>query len=35
MHGDKDKMFMFTLKNDSIVYIDKHNIANGDIEELK
>ena len=33
MHGDKTRMFMFSLKKDAIIYIDKSDIANGDIKE--
>lgn len=35
MHGDKTRMFMFSLKKDAIIYIDKSDIANGDIKEFR
>lgn len=35
MHGDKEKIFMFSSKYDGIVYIDKSNLADGEIKELK
>lgn len=35
IHGDRDKMFMFSLKHEKIVYIDKSNLADGEIKELK
>ena len=35
LHGDKTKMFMFSLNKDSIIYIDKENIEHGEIKELK